>query len=299
MIAEIRARRPVTLTDYNIVLPMHAAGETRTTCPQCSPSRRKNRVPCLAVNINKGTWLCHHCGWRGGLNSRSQAPALPPLPRPAGQPDERKRAALRRIWGEARPITVGDPMHLYLHQRGIDLPLADLPPVLRYHSHLVYRHEDGQRTYHPAMVARVDGPHGQAVALHRTYLTLEGRKANVLSPKKLMSPAIPGATRGGAIRLYPAGETLTVTEGVETALAVRLATSLPVWAAICASGMARLIVPPEVHLVVICADHDSAGLDAAQMLARRLLGEQRRVKIVYPDAPGSDWADALREAAHV
>jgi putative DNA primase/helicase len=203
------------------------------------------------------------------------------------------------LWGETYPLRPNDPVYTYLRQRGITLALDGLPGVLRYHPHLYYRDGDGKVSYHPAMVARVDDPHGQAVALHRTYLTLDGRKANVLSPKKLMAPAIPGATRGGAIRLYPAGETLTVTEGVETALAVRLATSLPVWAAICASGMARLIVPPEVHLVVICADHDSAGLGAAQMLARRLLGEQRRVKIVYPDAPGSDWADALREAAHV
>jgi putative DNA primase/helicase len=143
------------------------------------------------------------------------------------------------------------------------------------------------------MVARVDDPSGRAVTLHRTYLTLDGRKANVLSPKKLMSPAVPGAIPGGAMRLYPAGETLAVAEGVETALAVRLATGLPVWASICASGMARLVVPPEVHLVVICADHDSTGLDAAWSLARRLLGEQRRVKIVYPDQPGADWAEAL------
>ena len=102
---------------------------------------------------------------------------------------------------------------------------------------------------------------------------------------------LPGATRGGAIRLYAAGETLAVTEGIETALAVHLATGLPVWATCSAGGMARLIVPPEVRLVVICADHDAAGLDAAKALARRLLAEQRHVKILTPDTPGADWAD--------
>lgn len=112
-----------------------------------------------------------------------------------------------------------------------------------------------------------------------------------------MAPAIPGATRGGAIRLYEAMETLAVTEGIETALAVHLATGLPVWAAICSGGMARLIVPSEVRLVVICADHDPAGMDAARTLARRLLAEQRRVKILTPDTPSADWAD-LQEVAH-
>ena len=106
-----------------------------------------------------------------------------------------------------------------------------------------------------------------------------------------MSPAVPRATNGGAIRLYAPDETLAVTEGIETALAVRCATGLPVWATCSAGGMARLIVPPDVRLVIICADHDPAGLDAARTLARRLLTEQRRVKMLTPDTPGADWAD--------
>jgi putative DNA primase/helicase len=61
--------------------------------------------------------------------------------------------------------------------------------------------------------------------------------------------------------------------------------------------MARLIVPPEVRLVVICADHDPAGLDAARALTQRLLVERRRVKLLIPDTPGTDWAD-LQEVAH-
>jgi putative DNA primase/helicase len=166
-----------------------------------------------------------------------------------------------------------------------------MPLHVRYHARLPYRHDDGRFTYHPAMLARVDNPEGAMVTLHRTYLTLDGHKAEVPTVKKLMSPATPGATRGGAIRLYPAGETLAVTEGIETALAFRLATGLPAWAAICAGGMAQLIVPAEVRLVVICADHDPVGLKAARALARRLLFEQRRVKILSPDTPGADWAD--------
>jgi putative DNA primase/helicase len=287
-----------TWADVGIELPHGATGEVRLTCPECSPSRRKSREACLAVHTEKGTWLCWHCGWHGGLHGRSQAPALSPVPRPPAQPDERKRAALRRVWGEARQMTADDPVPLYLHQRGIALPVTDLPTVLRYHPHLVYHHEDGQRTYHPAMLARVDDAHGQGVSIHRTYLTSDGYKADVPTPKKLMPSVVSGATRGGAIRLYPPGETLAVTEGIETALAVRLATGLPVWAALCARGLARLIVPPEVHLAVICADHDAAGLDAARALARRLLTEQRRVKILTPDTPGADWADALQEVTH-
>jgi putative DNA primase/helicase len=286
-----------TWADVGIEIPNGATGEVRTRCPQCSPSRRKSRDACLAVNADAGTWYCHHCGWRGGLHGRLQPSTMTSLPHPPARPDERRRAALRRVWGEARPITAGDPVHTYLHQREISLPLVALPLVLRYHPHLIYRHADGRCTYHAAMVARVDNPSGCAVTLHRTYLTSDGRKAAVDTVKKLMSPAIAGATRGGAIRLYQAGDTLAVAEGIETALAVHLATGLPVWAATCAGGMARLVVPPEVHLVVICADHDAAGLAAARALARRLLGKQRRVKILTPDKPGADWAD-LQEVGH-
>jgi putative DNA primase/helicase len=193
------------------------------------------------------------------------------------------------VWGEAYPITPGDPVHAYLCRRGI--ALDDLSAVLRYHARLAYRHEDGKCTFHPAMIAKVDGPSGQGVSLHRTFLTHDGRKADVPTPKKLMPAVVPGATRGGAIRLYSASETLAVAEGIETALAVHLATGLPVWSTICAGGMARLIVPAEVRLVVVCADHDAAGLDAAKALARRLLIEQRRVKILTPDMPGADWVD--------
>jgi putative DNA primase/helicase len=148
------------------------------------------------------------------------------------------------------------------------------------------------------MVARVDDPSGALATLHRTYLALNGHKAAVPTPKKMMSPAVPGATKGGAIRLYTPDETLAVTEGIETALAVRCATGLPVWATCSAGGIARLIVPAKVRLVVICADHDTAGLDAARALARRLLVERRHVKMLTPATPGADWADQ-QEVGHV
>lgn len=61
--------------------------------------------------------------------------------------------------------------------------------------------------------------------------------------------------------------------------------------------MAALVVPDTVHLLVIGADHDEAGLKAARALARRLLAEGRRVKILMPDTPGADWAESL-EVAH-
>jgi len=43
------------------------SGEVKTTCPQCSPRRKKSNYPCLNVNLDKGVYYCHHCGWSGGI----------------------------------------------------------------------------------------------------------------------------------------------------------------------------------------------------------------------------------------
>lgn len=56
-----------TWADVRIDLRGATHGEVDTTCPECSSSRRKKHARCLSVNVDKGTWLCHHCGWSGGL----------------------------------------------------------------------------------------------------------------------------------------------------------------------------------------------------------------------------------------
>lgn len=86
---------------------------------------------------------------------------------------------------------------------------------------------------------------------------------------------------------------MALAEGIETALAVREATGWPVWACVSAIGLERVQLPPEVHEAIICADHDKAGLEAANALARRLLSENRRVRLAAPPKAGEDWLDVL------
>ncbi|MHB8763136.1 MAG: DUF7146 domain-containing protein [Deferrisomatales bacterium] len=205
----------------------------------------------------------------------------------------RRRDALRRVWAEARAIQADGPVDSYLKSRGLDL-LGKWPQTLRYHTSLSY-HEEGQ-TFgpFPAMLARIDGADGEPAGVHRTYLRADGSgKAPVPTPKKLMPSPVPGATTGGAVRLFPAGPVLAVAEGIETALAVHLATGFPTWAAVSAGGMARVTLPPDALEVIVCADHDrsGAGQAAARTLARRLLTEGRRVRIALPPEPGTDFAD--------
>ncbi len=95
-------------SDFGIKIPYGSTGELRMPCPQCSASRRKNHDTCLAVNVDKGTWKCWHCGWTGGLHGCPQARILPRNSRPSVPPDEWKLAALRRVWREAAPLAVDD-----------------------------------------------------------------------------------------------------------------------------------------------------------------------------------------------
>ena len=111
-----------------------------------------------------------------------------------------------------------------------------------------------------------------------------------------------GPMQGGAIRLFPAGPELGITEGIETALAVRQRTAMPVWAALSASLLERCEPPAGVRLVVIWADLDrsGAGEAAANRLRDRLLTQGIQVALHLPAGPipvgqkGLDWADLWR-----
>jgi hypothetical protein len=163
----------------------------------------------------------------------------------------------------------------YLRARGLGL---EPPPSLR----LTFLRGE------PVMVARVEGP-GGLLGLHLTLLEPDGRGRK---EKKLARGSKP---RGGAIRLFPLeeGQPLVLAEGIETALAVREVTGWPVWATIAAPFMKEVVLPPEVKEVVVAADHDPAGIDAAKSLARKLLQEGRRVRIAVPPEEGEDWLDVL------
>jgi putative DNA primase/helicase len=134
----------------------------------------------------------------------------------------------------------------------------------------------------------VEGVKG-LLGLHLTTLEPDGRGRR---EKRLARGSKP---KGGAIRLYPLeeGKPLALAEGIETALAVREATGWPAWATIAAPFMKEVVVPHEVKEVVIAADHDKAGIDAARALARKLLREGREVRLAVPPEEGEDWLDVL------
>ena len=72
-----------TFADYGIPVTK-SSGHERTICPKCSALRKKSTQKCLSVDIDKGVWLCFHCGWHGSLGSayslKYQRPKYTPKP---------------------------------------------------------------------------------------------------------------------------------------------------------------------------------------------------------------------------
>jgi putative DNA primase/helicase len=198
--------------------------------------------------------------------------------------DPAPRIALARcIWESAQDARYS-PVAVYLASRGITITP---PSSLRYAAKA--RHPDGRSE--AAMIARVDGPDGRLVGVHRTYLTPDWHRRDRAS----LGPIAGGAVRLGKLeRDLP----LVIAEGIESALAAAQLTGWPAWAALSAVGIERLIVPPEARNIVIAADHDPSGTGerAARRAAMPCVREGRRVRIIIPVRIGADPNDLLGES---
>jgi putative DNA primase/helicase len=193
------------------------------------------------------------------------------------------------LWGQCSLVTKGDPVALYMKRR----ELADmwpLPKCLRLHPALTYWRDGVKIGTFPAMVAPLTAPDGRVVALHRTYLTQDGRKADVPEVKKLTGTA--GPLAGASIRLHaPVSGALGIAEGIETALAASLASGVPTVAAYCAGNLAAWQWPAGVRRIVIFADADRAGREAADTLRARAMASRVRCDLLTPSGDGDDWCD--------
>lgn len=240
-------------------------------------------------------------------------PTLTPLTpkqsrrRDTAREDRAIRFHLKAIWGGSYSLDApeAEPARRYFANRG----LIPKPASVRYHPSLSY-HKRGILTGHyPALVALVQTPDGQPVCIHRTYLTVDGYKAPVLAPKKLCSHPSDRPLQGAAIRLFPAGKTLAVAEGIETSIAVTRLTGIPCWATVTA-GLMECFTPPQgVENVLIFADKDRPsayhptghGQESARILVERLwkLGIKAGLRIPPLDIPdgkkGIDWLDCLEQ----
>jgi putative DNA primase/helicase len=285
-------------------VPVKVLNGKHQACPSCGGTDRFRFTDVRG----HGDYFCSQCGAGKGLKlltlmngwgftrAMAEVDAIignlpPPMTKANWSPPPE---ALRRLYMGSRPITEGDPVARYLAGRGIDV-MALAPKSLRFHPGM--KHRAGGRW--PGMLAVYSNFDGKATTVHRTFLTDEGRKAD-LDPVRMFWPvAIPA---GGAIRLSPAAETMGVAEGIETALAAWQRFGHPVWATTSEVLLQKWKPPAEARHVIVYGDNDlnSVGQHAAYALSRRLIHEAAKdkvdlqVEVRVPDKAGTDWAD--REA---
>jgi len=182
--------------------------------------------------------------------------------------------------------------------------------ALRGQKALPYFAEKGARPEPmPAMLARVVGPDGSGLSLHRTYLK-DGKRFD----RKMMTGV--DSIVGGAVRIRDPKDAgiYIVGEGIETTLAgyqwflnetEGLWTKpVAVWAATSAHMLKELQLRQDANRVLICADNDYSltGQEAALSLGRRLKTRPKRecfVSILMPAQSGQDVLDALNSSCQL
>lgn len=67
------------LIELGIHLGNRNSGEVKTKCPQCSATRRNKADKPLSVNIDKGVYNCHNCGWGGSVMFKEKKEYIKPV----------------------------------------------------------------------------------------------------------------------------------------------------------------------------------------------------------------------------
>jgi putative DNA primase/helicase len=88
------------------------------------------------------------------------------------------------------------------------------------------------------------------------------------------------------------GDVLGIAEGLETALSAMELHGLPVWACLGASRMRNVAIPAEVERVIIFADRDQPGHEAA-MKAAQCFRPALNVSVRFAPEGCGDWNDAV------
>ena len=271
-------------------------------CPWCGGKDRFR----FTDNEGTGSFYCGQCGqhspvdflmhvrgWDFATAAKEVESIVGSIPAHSPAPDRSERASadMRRLWKSTSPITKDDFVDRYLRSRGIDL--TAFPPGLRKIDRTEHFTDDKVKSFHPAMVAKIVAPDGSGANVHRTYLTMEGRKAAVDPGRKVM---FGGIVKGSAVRLFEdIGDTLGIAEGIETAYSASILFNVPVWSALNSALLQGWEPPQQARSIMIFADHDEncAGQIAAYNLAKRLRAGGLQATVELPPEIDTDWNDVL------
>ena len=248
------------------------------SCPVCSYPGS------LSVKENQGRLLtyCHAgCDSNSVFNAVLKTKQSPTPTREFSLARSTNQYA-EKLWQQSSSAK-GSLAEIYLQHRGYRGPI---PESLRYLSD--HQHKPSGQRY-PVMLAKVTDQHGCFLSVHRTYLSLNGKGKAPVEPAKMTL----GSIRGGAIRLSEAKDQLILCEGIETGLALLHASQIPVWSCISAGGLKTVNLPTYIQTVIIAADYDKPGLQAAEEGAARFYKQGLTVKVIKPKLLGTDFADEL------
>ena len=304
-------KRRVDIVD---IIGRHATLKKRGGAYWCRCPLHKDATPSCKVNPARQQFYCFGCGAHGdvidfleqaesldtgqaiqrlkelaggaGLNPAAGTASIARHAAAAAQEAERaahNAALARRIWSEAEDLTHhSDPLAVaYLtERRGITRWDTS---SLRWHPHCPWRNGTAG-----CIVAPVTNAADDLTGIWRIRPVMEGEVERLGL----------GPTRGNfAPVIDPAGhEILAVAEGVEDALAASMLTTYPAVAALSAGNMAVLQLPAQFRQIIICADADPVGIEAAQVLARDLQAAGREVRIIVPKH-GKDPNEVLQRRA--
>lgn len=278
----------------------------------------------LSINRINGAYTCHRCGARGGslikFHSEKYAISFMQAACELNLDPPRENIERESIFKNEKPVNVNKLKSLelllkqsiplkdeksklaltYFKNRGLTLNGLELPENIFFHPRSS-NYNDGAKTYHPCLIAKVTNLNGLLLTAQKTYINADGYKLRTTHPKKFV-PSIGRTVKGGSVKMYCVKNlnTLGICEGVETALAIKQITGIPVWACMTAQMLKDVEIPTHIKNVKIYADNDlsQTGQNSAIELHRKLTLKGINVVIIMPpliNKKSTDWLDFLIE----
>ena len=220
--------------------------------------------------------------------------------------DIRRENAIVSTWENAKRFSWKDPecepLAKYFLLRCLKVTDPGLVEDLRFSPKICYLNPDWSKSEFCALIGAIRNSEGKLIAVHKTFLTKDGKKASVETPKKISCLPSNVSLTGCAIKIGNPTKYLAVTEGIETALSVSIATGLPCWSCVNAHLLETVVVPASVEVVFTFADKGRSlvGTHSARVLRDRLAqkGVMACIESIEEDIPenskGIDWNDSLK-----
>jgi hypothetical protein len=205
-----------------------------------------------------------------------------------GDDDARRKKFALAIWNDSIDPR-GTLVEKYLREhRGLTLPDDVANSVIRFHHGLRYTQKNASvAVYLPTMVCLLrDIKSDEPVGIIRTFVN---RYTGAKIDRRML-----GIAKGAAVKLDASpANSLTIGEGVETALSTRAAGNTPAWALGSAGPISAFPKLRKVRELTILLENDNTSHKAVSICMNRYRSAGRTVRIIR-SLIGSDYNDAWK-----